>query len=778
MGSIKHRKISTIPNALNDTQRIGGDDWNNEHDIDLAVEDIEGLEARLIPVDQVVQYRDDALQYRNEAGTFRNEAEGFANDAAEVVDSLAATDGATKVGTADGDTVQEALDARPTSDALAQGDGSNAIGFQLTAVGAAARTVLSKNREFVSVRDFGAVGDGVADDTVPIHNCIDFCKRIGAAAFFPAFHDEVSDEAIGIYRVTSGYVQSVIRQNVCLFGPGRTTDDTSLNLGAIILLDSTDPASFFYEAAASHQFYAHNLRFRCAQFVKDRKFWKLSNTGIVNHSFSRVAFERVEKPICYLSGSYFQSSSFTDVQFNDSGTFHSELGGNNLRGTLLTLNNVSHDGLMPDNTELTVCDFSGVRMIQGTNFLLEGTLPSAGWTVLKLNDAYDAPWSQSPTANFNGFFNEWNGFAPAYSVDQSGGRVSFSFADLRLNATSKYKMSNRAQTHISDCSFSTTDLVNDLFVIDDYKSRPIIERCLLRRSDLADERFSFINCSRAPDAGAAGEAMGAALSSNGQGTLVYKWDGGFFDADPVAMIASGGTVVTPSADTTYGRKLLMTPSGNALSAQVRVKLRGAIRQYSQFWVVALVKFPVFTGGQFAIQPIEDGVAKSGGSGYDTSYSGQTVFVCFNTRILTAATNFGVSFSTIAATGVAGDLECYTLAIYAGGAAPRAEYPSYPKNIRVLASAAPTAGAWVAGDFQDNNTPTIANPVSTRRCTVAGTPGTWAPVAWVTFKGTTAQRPTLTATDVGVGYLDTTLVAAGKHIWWSGTAWLDATGAAV
>lgn len=111
MGSIKHRKTSTIPNAQDDTRRIGGDDWNNEHEIDLEVEDIEGLEARLIPVDQVVQYRDDALAYRNQAGEFRNEAEGFANDAAAVVDSLAADDGATKVGTPEG-TVQDALDGR------------------------------------------------------------------------------------------------------------------------------------------------------------------------------------------------------------------------------------------------------------------------------------------------------------------------------------------------------------------------------------------------------------------------------------------------------------------------------------------------------------------------------------------------------------------------------------------------------------------------------------------------------------------------------------------
>lgn len=49
---------------------------------------------------------------------------------------------------------------------------------------------------------------------------------------------------------------------------------------------------------------------------------------------------------------------------------------------------------------------------------------------------------------------------------------------------------------------------------------------------------------------------------------------------------------------------------------------------------------------------------------------------------------------------------------------------------------------------------------------------------VTTKGTTAQRPVLTAQDVGGTYLDTTLAAAGKPIVWNGAAWVDGLGAIV
>lgn len=56
------------------------------------------------------------------------------------------------------------------------------------------------------------------------------------------------------------------------------------------------------------------------------------------------------------------------------------------------------------------------------------------------------------------------------------------------------------------------------------------------------------------------------------------------------------------------------------------------------------------------------------------------------------------------------------------------------------------------------------------------------VRWVAprnpLKGNTASRPTLTAAHVGAMHFDTTLDADGKPIWWTGTAWVDATGATV
>ena len=72
--------------------------------------------------------------------------------------------------------------------------------------GSVARTGQSKYADTVSVKDFGAVGDGVADDRAAIQTAIDTQKRV----YFPA----------GTYRVSSAI--GCYYQGQVLFGDGRT----------------------------------------------------------------------------------------------------------------------------------------------------------------------------------------------------------------------------------------------------------------------------------------------------------------------------------------------------------------------------------------------------------------------------------------------------------------------------------------------------------------------------------------------------------------------------
>jgi hypothetical protein len=84
------------------------------------------------------------------------------------------------------------------------------IGYTPAGTGAVARTVQAKLRESVSVKDFGAVGDEVADDTAAIQAAINSINLTnGGSIYFPA----------GRYKVTSQL--NITTSNLTLHGDGQ-----------------------------------------------------------------------------------------------------------------------------------------------------------------------------------------------------------------------------------------------------------------------------------------------------------------------------------------------------------------------------------------------------------------------------------------------------------------------------------------------------------------------------------------------------------------------------
>lgn len=92
------------------------------------------------------------------------------------------------------------------SEAILASD-SAAISFLQAGTGATLRTVQDKLRDIVSVKDFGAVGDGVTDDTAAIQLALDAAQGSGAKLFIPA----------GTYRTTAPLVVS---QRISMYGEG------------------------------------------------------------------------------------------------------------------------------------------------------------------------------------------------------------------------------------------------------------------------------------------------------------------------------------------------------------------------------------------------------------------------------------------------------------------------------------------------------------------------------------------------------------------------------
>ncbi len=113
---------------------------------------------------------------------------------------------------------------------LAAPDGSSMVGFIQAGAGAVARTSRDKMREVVSVKDFGAVGDGVTDDTAAIQAAADAAKIWKVALHIPA--GEFSHSGILTF------------DSISVYGGGtlRSTDTTTPDPQHAVVLTGNSPS--------------------------------------------------------------------------------------------------------------------------------------------------------------------------------------------------------------------------------------------------------------------------------------------------------------------------------------------------------------------------------------------------------------------------------------------------------------------------------------------------------------------------------------------------------
>jgi len=115
---------------------------------------------------------------------------------------------------------------------------SEQVTFLAAGSGATQRTALDKLRDVVSVKDFGAVGNGVADDTAAIQAAVTAAVAGCGYVYLPS----------GTYKITSSITVTATAAGVrhyCSFigdGPNNTTISVAMSSGAAI--DYTQSAAF------------------------------------------------------------------------------------------------------------------------------------------------------------------------------------------------------------------------------------------------------------------------------------------------------------------------------------------------------------------------------------------------------------------------------------------------------------------------------------------------------------------------------------------------------
>ena len=134
-----------------------------------------------------------------------------------------------EIWTVDNITTQDAMNALTAFEAsLASTQGSSLVGY-VPASGPPGRTVQAKLRDVVSVKDFGAVGDGTTNDTTALQAAIAYCESAtqygGRALYIPG----------GRYLITGALTLS--KEFITIFGDGAWESQiyaVGLSTGALV----------------------------------------------------------------------------------------------------------------------------------------------------------------------------------------------------------------------------------------------------------------------------------------------------------------------------------------------------------------------------------------------------------------------------------------------------------------------------------------------------------------------------------------------------------------
>lgn len=189
----------------------------------------------------------------NQAIDNANEALGAANTAKSTADSALAKSNNTQTQldnvVINGDSSVEAAQARVAVDGTTYTTLKERLDTEQTII-----EKLDKRVKWISVKEFGAIGDGVVDDTTAIQNALNSARSV----YFP----------VGIYRVTNTLN---LPQTVVMNGD-KYSIDINTEHSSVVFFDSiVENAPLFTSSEPNHKI--SNLYFKGVNFGTDRRLW-------------------------------------------------------------------------------------------------------------------------------------------------------------------------------------------------------------------------------------------------------------------------------------------------------------------------------------------------------------------------------------------------------------------------------------------------------------------------------------------------------------------------
>lgn len=217
-----------------------------------------------------------------------------ANQSADLANTTSSVKGAGMVGY-DGTHAYEPDTVGDHLNSIAASSGSSMVGFLQSGTGAVARTLQAKGRDSVSVKDFGAVGDGIADDTEAIQKCINAVSNsMRRIVYFPA--GRYNYTRLYCYydaALNPGYNNTGRQSKITFKGDGVPTNYHSITGGSSLYCTSTTGDGVAVSPVAADDG-ATTLLFPSRDFVAEGISFEGVNSGYLVSAYGVPGFRLSE----------------------------------------------------------------------------------------------------------------------------------------------------------------------------------------------------------------------------------------------------------------------------------------------------------------------------------------------------------------------------------------------------------------------------------------------------------------------------------------------------